>query len=131
MRGIPGLFTNPNSKTGDCVYISGHGNITIKGETALTCSEASSRTVVYACLDSGRSTFYWDKATGILLEVSYTSESGSYIFRAKETNIWSTDPKPSIVTVVFFTTCIVTITLALAVFSFVRTQKGKMQERLL
>jgi hypothetical protein len=54
-----------NLNTGDTFLDQYHGNITISGVEERTYAGAT-RTVVYA--STAQSTYYWDKATGILVE---------------------------------------------------------------
>ncbi|MGB9676175.1 MAG: hypothetical protein ACPL0C_03200 [Candidatus Bathyarchaeales archaeon] len=78
-----------NSKTGDIIKVIGNGSVTIAGEKTGTYAGAS-RTVVYASLSQGTTQFSycWDKATGIIVEVTLMEGSASVTYKATSTNIW-------------------------------------------
>jgi hypothetical protein len=82
-----------NSKTGNSIYISGYGNVTIEGETTRTYAGAS-RTVVYASISQygTQLTYYWDKQTGVMVEASTTSGGITATAKATETNMWEAAP---------------------------------------
>jgi len=88
-QGLSGFVVPANCTTGDCVYISGYGNVTIAGETTRTYAGAS-RTVVYASLSQLRTqlTYYWDKQIGVMVEASMSSAGITGTAKAAETNMW-------------------------------------------
>jgi parallel beta-helix repeat protein len=91
--GLSGFIIPANATTGDSVYISGYGNVTIDGETTRSYAGAS-RTVVYASFSQywTQLTYYWDKQTGVIVEASTTSGSMTGTGKATETNIWKAQP---------------------------------------
>ena len=91
--GLAGILISANFTTGDSVYIIGHGNIAIEGETTRTYGETN-RTVVYAGFSQNetQATYYWDKLTGVMVEISSTTPGISGTLKATETNMWGTAP---------------------------------------
>ena len=87
--GLAGIVISANLTTGDSVYIAGYGNIAIEGEATRTYVGAR-RTVVYASFsqDEAQITYYWDKLTGVVVEVSATYPSITATIKATETNMW-------------------------------------------
>jgi len=87
--GLSGFVILPNLTTGDSVYMSGYGDVTIEGETAKTYV-GTSRTVVYASFSQYgvQLTYYWDKETGAMVEASSTSADLTATARATDTNMW-------------------------------------------
>ena len=82
-----------NSKTGDTIHIvTDEGNyttITLSGEKTGNYAGAT-RTLVYASLQQGDTqvSYYWDKQTGVLLEVKLSQGSAFIAYKATSTNIW-------------------------------------------
>jgi hypothetical protein len=89
--GLAGIAISANRTRGDSVYIVGHGNVAIQGETTRTYAGAN-RTVVYAGFSQNETqvAYYWDKLTGVMVEISSTSPSISATARAAETDMWGT-----------------------------------------
>jgi len=87
--GLAGIVISTNRTTGDSVYIAGYGNVTIAGEITRTYAGAN-RTVVYAGFSQNETqvTYYWDKLTGVMVEISSTSPSITATAKATETNMW-------------------------------------------
>lgn len=87
--GLSGFVIPATQTTGDSVYITGYGNMSIEGETTRNCVGAS-RTVLYASLSQNqtRLTYYWDKLTGIMVEASVTSGNATMTAKAIETEMW-------------------------------------------
>jgi alpha-tubulin suppressor-like RCC1 family protein len=87
--GLAGFVIPPNLTTGDSIYITGHGDVTIDGETTGTYAGAS-RTAIHASFsESGvQLTYYWDKETGVMLEASSTFGDVTATGRVTETNMW-------------------------------------------
>jgi hypothetical protein len=77
-----------NLNSGNTFFDKRMGNITIDGVEEKTCAGAT-RTVVYA--STAETTFYWDRATGILVAAnsSFTNEF-NYTMNTKtdKTNMW-------------------------------------------
>jgi hypothetical protein len=87
--GLSGLIIPPNLTTGDSVYITGYGDVTIEGEMPRTYAGAR-RSVVYASFSEYgvQLTYYWDKQTGVMVEASTTSEDVTATGKTIETNMW-------------------------------------------
>lgn len=118
-----GLIIPSNSKTGDSIYISDQGNITLDGETILTHTGVD-RPAVYASFSDSGNYFncYWDKETGIMLEQRNTIIDSTTIYVAKDTNMWQTQsnerpPDPTV-----FYVMIIAVAIVVAVIFF-RTRK--------
>jgi uncharacterized repeat protein (TIGR02543 family) len=84
-----GSVISANLTTGDSIYMAGYGDVKIEGETTRTYVGAN-RTVVYASFsqDETQATYYWDKLTGVMVELSLTSPGITAIVKATETNMW-------------------------------------------
>lgn len=93
--GLAGILISANRTTGDSVYIIGYGNVAIGGEATRTYAETN-RTVVYAGFSQNETqvTYYWDKLTGVIVEISSTTPGISGTLKATETNMWGTAPVP-------------------------------------
>jgi len=91
--GLAGIAISANRTTGDSVYIVGYGNVAIEGEATRTYAGAN-RTVVYAGFSQNEThvTYYWDKLTGVMVELSSTSPGISGTAEATETNMWGAAP---------------------------------------
>jgi hypothetical protein len=96
--GLSGGIISANLTTGDSVYMSGFGNVTIKGETTRIYAGAR-RTVVYTSISQSipyqgevQLSYYWDKLTGVLVEASTTSSGITATAKATETNMWEAAP---------------------------------------
>lgn len=86
--GLTGLAIPVNMSVGDDVYLSSYGNITIIGETVRSYAGAS-RNVLYANVSSyGTQTYYWDKQTGIITEITSTAGGVTSSGKVTETNMW-------------------------------------------
>jgi hypothetical protein len=92
-QGLSGFVIPANCTTGDSIYMSGYGNVTIAGETTSSYAGAT-RTVVYASfLQYGTQlTYYWDKLTGVMVEASVVSGTMTGTAKAIETNMWQAAP---------------------------------------
>ena len=128
-----GFIIPSDSKTGDSIYISGHGNITIDGENTLAYTGVD-RSVVYASFwDSGDYfAYYWDKQTGIMLEQRKTSNGTTTIFKVKDTNMWQTQPSELLLDPTVFYVMIIVVAIVLAIVvavMFLRTRKKKKPRR--
>jgi len=84
-----GLLIPANSSIGDTIYMSGYGDVAIVGETDRTYVGAS-RTVLYANFSQSGTqlTYYWDKQTGIMTEVTAVSSVMSGSAKITSTNIF-------------------------------------------
>ena len=87
--GLAGIVIPADRTTGDSVYIVGYGNVAIEGEATRTYAGAN-RTVVYAGFSAAETqvTYYWDKLTGVMVEISSTSPNITVTAKATETNMW-------------------------------------------
>jgi uncharacterized repeat protein (TIGR02543 family) len=91
---LAGTVISANLTIGDSVYIAGYGNVTIEDESTKTYAGAS-RTVVYASFwptETEEVAYYWDKLTGVLVELSSTSVDSEATAKAAGTNMWETTP---------------------------------------
>jgi hypothetical protein len=92
MAGDLGFVIPANMMTGDSIAFDGMGTIVIAGETTRTYAGAS-RTVVWTNIEQMgvEFTYYWDKQTGIIVELYETSTSPplTISYKAVETNMWS------------------------------------------
>jgi parallel beta-helix repeat protein len=91
-QGLSGFVIPANCTTGDSIYMTGYGNVTIAGETTRTYAGAT-RTVVYASFSQygTQLTYYWDKQTGVMVEASVTSGDMTGTAKATETNMWQAE----------------------------------------
>ena len=94
--GLAGIVISANQTTGDSVYIVGYGNLAIEGEASGTYAGAN-RTVLYAGFSQNetQATYYWDKLTGVMVELSSTTPGISGTAAATETNMWGTTGAPT------------------------------------
>jgi parallel beta-helix repeat protein len=92
-QGLSGFLIPANCTTGDSVYLSGYGNVTIAGETTSSYAGAT-RTVVYASLSQygTQLAYHWDKLTGTMVEASVVSGGVTATGKATETNMWQAAP---------------------------------------
>jgi uncharacterized repeat protein (TIGR02543 family) len=88
---LAGIVIPANRTIGDSVYIAEYGNATIEGEATRTYARAS-RIVVYTRLSYNEAdvTFYWDKLTGVMVEISSTYPEFTATARVAGTNMWET-----------------------------------------
>jgi len=88
---LAGIVISANRTTEDSVYIAGYGNVTIEDEAIKTYAGAN-RTVVYSSFSPSEAqvTYYWDKLTGVMVELSSTSPDFTATAKAAATNMWET-----------------------------------------
>jgi len=124
-----GLIIHSNSKTGDSIYISSQGNITLDGETILTHTGVD-RPAVYASFSNSGNYFscYWDKETGIMLEQRNTIIDSTTICVAKDTNMWQNPSNQRPLDPTVFYVMIIVATIVVTVIFF-RTRKKKPRRR--
>ncbi len=93
--GLAGIAISANRTAGDSVYIVGYGNVAIEGEATRAYAGAD-RTVVHAGFSQNETqvTYYWDRLTGVLVEISSSSPGISGTVKATETNMWGSAPVP-------------------------------------
>jgi len=90
---LAGIVIQANQTIGDYVYIAGYGNITIEDEAIKTYAGAN-RTVLYTSFSHNEAevTYYWDKLTGVMVELSSIYPELTATAKAARTNMWaSTD----------------------------------------
>jgi parallel beta-helix repeat protein len=88
--GLSGFVIPVDTCPGDMVCVSGYEDVWITGETTRKYAGAS-RIVVYASVYGFgfEGDYYWDKQTGVLLEVDGISSGISVVALAVETNMWN------------------------------------------
>lgn len=128
--GLSGFVIPANLTTGDAVYMSGYGNVTIAGETTSSYAGAS-RTVIHASFSQygTQLTYYWDKQTGVMVEASTTSGTMTATGKATETNIWQ--PQATgfpIDPLVLYALVIAVVVIVLAALFLVKRRKKKPPE---
>lgn len=111
-----GFIIPANLNTGDTFLDKNVGNVTINGVEERTFAGAT-RTVVYA--EIVESVYYWDKATGILVEGTVQSPEYTMNTAVDKTNIW----QPQILglnltvfyVIIFGATVLIVLALAVAI----------------
>ena len=125
--GLSGFVIPANCTTGDSIYMSGYGNLTIAGETTRTYAGAR-RTVVYASLSQygAQATYYWDKQTGVMVEASTTSGTMTATAKATETDMWEARSSGALAnSTVIFALVIAAVVIVVAVaFLVIRRRRG-------
>jgi hypothetical protein len=90
--GETNLVIAANLTPGDYLHFTEYGYVTIDGETTREYAGAN-RTVVYATGSEFEGLFtyywYWDKLTGVMVEMSMIMLDITQGFKATETNMWS------------------------------------------
>jgi uncharacterized repeat protein (TIGR02543 family) len=87
---LAGIVISANRTIGDSVYIAGYGNATIEVESTKTYAGAN-RTVVHASIrptETEEVAYYWDKLTGVLVELSSISVEARATAKIAATNMW-------------------------------------------
>jgi len=127
--GLAGFVISANLTTGDSVYMSGFGDIAIEGETTRTYAGAR-RTVVYASISESipyqgdiQLTYYWDKLTGVMMEVSMTYPGMTATAKATETTMWEAGPPA--VGMPWWPWIIVAVVVATGLVIFFMRRRGK------
>lgn len=85
-----GILIPVGSKVGDTVRVAITTNATIAGQTVRTYAGAS-RSVLYASFSPSQNikeTYYWDKQTGVIVEISVVSQGSTTGLSLTETNMW-------------------------------------------
>ncbi|MBN1677812.1 MAG: right-handed parallel beta-helix repeat-containing protein [Candidatus Thermoplasmatota archaeon] len=128
--GLSGFVIPVNLTTGDTVYMTGYGDITLVGETTRKFAGAS-RTAVYASISEYGTevTYYWDKLTGVLVEVRMSSGVMIGTAKASETNMWEAQSSGALVnSIVLYALVIAAIAIVVAVaFLMMRRKKEPSQ----
>ena len=127
--GLAGIVISANLTTGDSAYIVGYGNVAIEGEATRTYA-GTDRTVVYAGFsqDETQVTYYWDRLTGVIVEISSSSPGISGTVKATETNMWGAGTVPPSVGMPWWLWIVVGIAVVaagLAIFFTRRRQTGQ------
>jgi len=88
---LAGIVISANRTIGDSVYVAGYGNVIIEDEATRPYAGAN-RTVVYSSFwpSEAQVTYYWDKLTGVMVELSSTSPDFTATAKAAATNMWET-----------------------------------------
>jgi parallel beta-helix repeat protein len=127
--GLSGFVVSANLTTGDIIFMSGYGNVTIEGETTSSYAGAS-RTVVYASFSQygTQLTYYWDKRTGVMVEASVTSGIMTGTGKATETNIWQAAPFGLPIEPIYLILAVLVIIIAVGAAAFIVRRKKKAPE---
>jgi parallel beta-helix repeat protein len=129
-QGLSGFVIPANCTTGDSIYMSGYGNVTIAGETTSSYAGAT-RTVVHASFSQygTQLTYYWDKLTGAMVEASVVSGGVTATGKATETNIWEATPSGlPIESIYLYILAALAIIIAVGVVAFIVRRKKKPPE---
>jgi len=129
--GLSGFVIPANLTTGDMIFMSGYGNVTIEGETTRNYAGAN-RTVIYTSFTQywTQLTYYWDKQTGVMVEASTTSGTMTATAKATETNMWQAAPGfPNDLAILAALIAIVVV--AVIAFLLTRRRKKPMEARLI
>ena len=125
--GLSGAVIPTNLTTGDSIYMSGFGNVTIEGETTRTYAGAR-RTVIYASISQSvpfqgevQLTYYWDRLTGVMVESSTIYADMTASAKATETNMW----EATAVGMPWWIWIIVAVVVVAAAFAVYRLKKRK------
>jgi hypothetical protein len=123
-QGLSGFVIPANCTTGNSVYMSGYGNVTIAGETTRSYAGAG-RTVVYASFSQygTQLTYYWDKLTGVMVEASAVSGGVTATSKATETNMWQATPGFPIGPIILSVLIAMVIVIVIAIFLVHRKKK--------
>ena len=92
VRELGGIVIPADRAVGDYVYVAGRGNVVIEDEVIKTYAGAN-RTVVYTSFwpsEAAQVTYYWDKLTGVMVELSSISPDYTAIAKVAATNMWGT-----------------------------------------
>ena len=129
-QGLSGFVIPANCTTGDSIYMSGYGNVTIAGETTGSYGGAS-RTVIYASFSQygTQLTYHWDKLTGVMVEASVVSGGVTGTGRATETNMWQATPSGlPIEPIYLYILAVLAIIIAVGAAAFIIRRKKKPPE---
>jgi parallel beta-helix repeat protein len=128
--GLSGFVIPANLTTGDIIFMSGYGNVTIAGKTTRNYAGAS-RTVVYASFSQygTQLTYYWDKRTGVMVEASVTSGTMTGTGKATETNMWEAAPAFPIDPLILAALIAIVVGIVVAVFLVRRKKKPTEAQR--
>ena len=91
VRELGGIVIPADRAIGDYVYIAGRGIEAIEDEVTKTYAGAN-RTVVSTSFwpTEAQVTYYWDKLTGVMVELSSISPDFTAILKVAATNMWET-----------------------------------------
>lgn len=86
---LAGIVTSANRTIGDYVYIAEYGHVAIEYEAERVYAGAS-RTVLGASFsyNNGQITYYWDRLTGVMVELSAVYSDFAATAKAVGTNMW-------------------------------------------
>lgn len=119
---MQGLVIPCGTTTGNTVYITGYGSVTIAGETT-----KEGRTAVHASFSSSGTqlTYYWDKQTGVMVEASVVSGTMTGSAKATETNMWEAQGSDQ---TILYIVAIVVIAIAAVTVIFLMIHRKKPPE---
>jgi hypothetical protein len=122
--GLSGFVIPANLTTGDMIFMSGYGNVTIEGETTRNYAGAN-RTVIYTSFSQywTQLTYYWDKQTGVMVEASTTSGGMTATGKATETNMWEAAPGFPIDPIILSALIAIVVVAIIALFLIRRRKK--------
>jgi parallel beta-helix repeat protein len=125
--GLSGFVIPANLTTGDAIFMSGYGNVTIEGETTRNYAGAN-RTVIYMSFSQywTQLTYYWDKQTGVMVEASTTSGGMTATGKATETNMWEATPAFPVDQLILSVLIVIAVVIVMAIF-LVRRKKKPME----
>jgi len=120
---IQGLVIPSGTTTGNTVYITGYGSVTIAGETT-----KAGRTVVHASVSQygTQLTYYWDKQTGVMVEASVVSGTMTGSAKVTETNMWQAQVLDQ--TILYILVIVVMAVVAVTVIFFTIRRKKPPEE---
>jgi len=121
-----GFIIPANLNNGDTFYEIAVGNITISGIEERTYAGAR-RTVVYT---TAFPDIYWDKATGVLVEASYSAAGYTMNIKANKTNMWQAEFWLPIDPTLFYVLIIVAIAIVATVAFFIIRRRKKPGEEI-
>jgi len=129
--GVPDLIIVPaNLNTGDSFY-SGDidvGPVTITGVEERTYAGAR-RTVVFANISAAAAKLYWDRTTGVLVEINQWEVDYTMRTKASRTNMWQAQPSELFIEpTVFYILIIVAIVVTVA-FLVLRRRRRSSRRR--
>lgn len=108
-----------NLDTGDTFFDNHQGNITITGTKQVTVASAE-RTII--CASTTETNYFWDQATGVLVEAHTTHSDYNMTTQADKTNMWQPQPQ-GVDTTVLYTTVISMVAIGTSVGLLLRHRK--------
>lgn len=109
-----------NLNSDDTFFDTRHGNITISGVEEKTYAGAK-RTVMSGA--TAQTTYYWDKATGVLVEGTSTYADFTMYTKVDKTNMWQAQETGLDSTIVYALGLLIAVVIVTAIAFFVMRQK--------